>query len=152
MQTDCRPACSRPTANPFPIELRLIDPESVFFRKAVTPERAFWFRLAESAATDDPADHQALLAFLSDFWFAGTAAMVHCAPGEAALMGVVTLNHSLWFHAPVRADDWLLYRTDSPWAADGRGLVRGLIYDRSGRLVATAMQEISMRVRRDGGG
>lgn len=136
---------------PFPIELRLIEPDRVFFEKALTPERTFWFRLAEPAMTEDPRDHQALLAFLSDFWFAGTVAMTHVRSGSADSMSVVTLNHSLWFHAPLRADDWLLYRTESPWAGDGRGLVRGLIYDRSGRLVASAVQEISMRVRRGAG-
>ncbi len=133
--------------NPFPIELRLIDPESVFFEKASRPERTYWFRLASRAESEEPRDHQALLAFLSDFWFAGTAGMMHVAPGTSALMAVVTLNHSLWFHAPVKADDWLLYRTDSPWAGEARGLVRGSIHDRTGRLVATTVQEISMRVR-----
>jgi acyl-CoA thioesterase-2 len=129
----------------FPIELRLIEPEKIFFEKMTEPKRDYWFRMASGAALADPRDQQALLAFMSDFWFAGTAAALHFPPAQAAAIAVVTLNHSMWFHAPLRVDDWLLYRTESPWAADGRGLVNGSIHDRSGRLLASTVQEISMR-------
>jgi acyl-CoA thioesterase-2 len=131
----------------FPVELRLIDAEAALFAQARTPERDYWFRMPSAAGIGDPLDHQCLLAFLSDFWFAGTAAAVHFAPGRSEGVGVVTLNHNLWFHAPVRADQWLLYHTESPWAAVGRGLVRGLIYDEGGRLIASTAQEISIRAR-----
>ena len=54
---------------------------------------------------------------------------------------VASLDHALWFHRPFRADDWLLYVQDSPNTAGGRGMARGLIYARDGRLVASVMQE-----------
>lgn len=132
---------------PWPIELRLIDPEAVFFGQAAAPQRAYWFRIPSAAAIADPLDHQALLAFQSDYWFAGTVAATHVRSDEAARVAVLTLNHNLWFHAPVRADAWLMYSTESPWAGGGRGLVRGSITDAAGRLVATAAQEISVRPR-----
>jgi acyl-CoA thioesterase II len=53
----------------------------------------------------------------------------------------------MWFHRPFRADDWLLYAQDSPTAFGARGYCRGAIYDRQGRLVASAVQEGLMRKR-----
>jgi len=47
----------------------------------------------------------------------------------------------MWFHRPFRADEWLLYAQDSPTATGGRGLGRGLVYDQSGALVASVVQE-----------
>ena len=132
---------------PFPIELRLIEPEWYFFEKAETATRTYWVRMPSAAGIDDPLDQQCLLAFVSDYWFAGTAGALHVAPGDVLRINVVTLNHSLWFHAPVRADAWLMYHTESPWAGQGRGVVRGSIYDEAGTLVATAVQEISIRKR-----
>jgi acyl-CoA thioesterase-2 len=92
-----------------------------------------------AAEVADPRARQCLLAFASDFWLAGTASA-----GYRDARAVVTLNHSVWFHAPADVGDWLLYRTDSPWAGAGRGLARGLIYDRAGRLVASTVQEIQL--------
>jgi acyl-CoA thioesterase-2 len=59
-----------------------------------------------------------------------------------------SLDHAMWFHRPFRADEWLLYAQDSPSAQDGRGLARGLIFKPDGTLVATVIQEGSIRQRR----
>ena len=56
------------------------------------------------------------------------------------VMGV-SLDHAIWFHDDFRADDWLLYACDSPWAGGARGFNRGRIYSRDGRLVASVAQE-----------
>lgn len=58
-----------------------------------------------------------------------------------------SLDHAVWLHEPLRADDWLLYTTDSPWAGHARGFNRGRIYSRDGRLVASVAQEGLMRMR-----
>jgi acyl-CoA thioesterase-2 len=59
---------------------------------------------------------------------------------------MASLDHALWFHRPFRADDWLLYSIDSPSAQGARGLARGQIFDRNGRLVASTAQEGLIRV------
>ena len=92
-----------------------------------------------------PGDHQCLLACLSDYWLAGVAAGQHRSPITADGFSIVSLNHSLWFHAPARADQWLLYRSESPWAGDGRGIARALLYDREGTLIASVAQEAALR-------
>jgi acyl-CoA thioesterase-2 len=42
-------------------------------------------------------------------------------------------------------DEWLLYAMDSPTAQGGRGLARGLVFDRGGALVASVAQEALFR-------
>jgi acyl-CoA thioesterase-2 len=58
---------------------------------------------------------------------------------------LASLDHALWFHEPFRADEWLLYVTDSPWSGGSRGFARGQIFDRSGKLVASVSQEGMLR-------
>jgi acyl-CoA thioesterase-2 len=131
---------------PFPVELRLVNPEEVFFGNSRRSQRTYWFRMPSAAAFDEQRDHRCLLAFMSDYWLAGAAgAQHHSFRSGGAPLFVASLNHSLWFHGSLRADEWLLFRTESPWAGEGRGIARGLMYDRAGRLVASAVQEVSMR-------
>ena len=59
---------------------------------------------------------------------------------------MASLDHAMWFHRPFRADDWLLYSLDSPSAQGARGLSRGMIYTRDGKLVASTAQEGLIRV------
>lgn len=132
---------------PFPIRIRLVDPERSLFGQTGEPRNCYWLRMPSAAPVAEPGAHQALIAFLSDFWLAGSAGAPHSARRGEAGFSVVSLTHAMWFHAPARADDWLLFRTESPWAGEGRGLARGFLHDRAGRLVATVVQEVSMRRR-----
>jgi acyl-CoA thioesterase-2 len=52
----------------------------------------------------------------------------------------------MWFHRPFRADQWLLYAQDSPVAAGGRGLARGLVFTAEGDLVVSVVQEGLIRI------
>jgi acyl-CoA thioesterase-2 len=61
---------------------------------------------------------------------------------------IASLDHALWFHRPLRADDWLLYSMKSPNAEGGRGFNTGRMYAADGTLVASVAQESLMRVRR----
>jgi acyl-CoA thioesterase-2 len=60
-------------------------------------------------------------------------------------MVVASIDHALWFHRAARIDEWLLYAMDTPSAQGARGLARGIVYDRGGRLVASVAQEGLMR-------
>lgn len=120
---------------PFPVELRPVDPE----RFLTDHDRDFWFRVPTAVDVPDIADHQALLAMMSDYWLPGAIATRH--NGGDTGFTVTSLNHALWFHRAARVDEWLLYRTASHWAGSGRGLAKGLIFDREGRLAASATQE-----------
>jgi acyl-CoA thioesterase II len=123
-----------------PIELRPCDPEGYFQRKPQTPVQHVWFR-ANGRLTDDPAMHECVLAYASDATLLDSAMLAHGKSVADPDIQPASLDHALWFHEAFRADDWLLYTQDSPWSGHARGLGRGLIYDRTGRLVASAMQE-----------
>lgn len=127
---------------PFPIELRPVDQARVFARESA-PSRDLWMRVGSAANLDAAADHQALVLLMSDYWLPGAAAAHAGRAGKP--LTVTSLNHAIWLHAPARVDEWMLYRTGSDWLGSGRGLARGLLYDRQGALVATVMQEALLR-------
>ena len=123
-----------------PFEFRAVPP-----RAPGLPERMLWLRAVDRLGDDDTL-HRCLLAYVSDFQLLSTALLPH----ESAFIGqrlvIASIDHVMWFHHPLRVDDWLLYVTDSPSASGARGFARGSFYDRSGRLVASTAQEGLMRV------
>ena len=90
---------------------------------------------------DDPVLHAGALTYLSDMALLRTSRLPH---PERAVQGA-SLDHSVWFLRPFRADEWLLYDQVSPSAELGRALIRGRLFDRTGRLVAAAVKEGLMR-------
>ncbi|MFN4134399.1 MAG: acyl-CoA thioesterase [Novosphingobium sp.] len=125
---------------PRPIELRPLEPRHWMGAAPQPPFAHSWFR-AVAALPDDPRVHRAVLAYASDMALLGTSTMPH-AKGEAgSSMMIASLDHAIWFHDDFRADEWLLYACDSPWAGRARGFNRGRIYTREGRLVASVTQE-----------
>ncbi|HYH26518.1 MAG TPA: acyl-CoA thioesterase II [Blastococcus sp.] len=97
-----------------------------------------WFRVA-GELTDDPVVHSAALTFASDLTLL-SAGFARLGGGWPDFVGA-SLDHAVWFHHPVRADDWLLYETDSPAATAGRALCFGQIWSADGTHVATVAQE-----------
>jgi acyl-CoA thioesterase II len=113
------------------------------------PRQSLWIRIA-GRLPDDPAIHRAALAFLSDMSLIDTALVAHGFSVSDPEFQVASLDHALWFHRPFRADEWMLYAQDSPNSGGSRGLTRGLLYSRSGVLVASVAQEGLIRRRREG--
>ncbi|MDE2307474.1 MAG: thioesterase family protein, partial [Xanthomonadaceae bacterium] len=93
--------------------------------------------------------HRALLAYASDFHLIGTATLPHGISYMTHNVQMASLDHALWFHRPFRVDEWLLYSFDSPTAQGGRGLARGQIFARDGRLIASTAQEGLIRLHGD---
>ena len=112
------------------------------------PFQNLWFRL-NGKLPDNPVLHRALLAYVSDFQLMGTATLPHGLSWMKGNLTMASLDHAMWFHRDFRFDDWLLYACDSPSTSGGRGLSRGMIYDRAGRLIASTAQEGVVRMRRD---
>lgn len=129
-----------------PFDFRPVEQSDVFHPKPRPPYSNIWFRLNEKIDVPDSM-HLALMAYASDFHLVGTATLPHGISYLQNDLTMASLDHAMWFHRPVRVDDWLLYACDSPSASGGRGLARGLIYDRSGRLVASTVQEGMIRVK-----
>ena len=108
------------------------------------PQQAIWFRAA-GKLPDDPLLHRCVIAYASDFNLLSTALLPHGKSWFSPNMVVASIDHTLWFHRDGRADDWLLYAMDAPSSQAARGLSRGLVYNRAGRLVMSVVQESLMR-------
>ena len=95
---------------------------------------------------DDVLQHQAILAYASDMGLLSTSMNPHKLSFAKGNVMSASLDHAMWFHRPFRADEWMLYSTDSPSASNARGFNRGSVYTEKGILVASAVQEGLMRV------
>ena len=104
-----------------------------------------WVRLKEGLG-DDPVVHTAAFTYASDVSLLGSTLAAHQV--NPAQTQMASLDHSIWFHRPFRADEWWLYDQWSPSAHGGRGLAFGHVYTADGTLVATAAQEGVIRQRR----
>ncbi len=124
-----------------PFDVRPLDSADDPIRHAPRPAaRRVWFKTVDTLP-DTPALHQFLLAYISDSWFVTTALLPHGVTWLTPGMQVASLDHAMWFHQPLRVDEWLLHVMDSPAAHGSRGLARGRIFTRDGRLVASTAQE-----------
>jgi acyl-CoA thioesterase-2 len=123
-----------------PIEQRPVEARHWMGAEPGEAKSHTWFRTA-ARLPDDPRVHRAVLAYASDMSLLGTCTLPH---GLSWLIGNVigvSLDHALWFHDDFRADEWLLYVCDSPWAGRARGFNRGQVFTRDGRHVASVAQE-----------
>lgn len=128
-----------------PFEFRHVNPRNELKPEKRPPFQQVWFRLIDRAP-DDATLHRAMLAYASDFHLIGTATLPHGISYLQHNVQMASLDHALWFHRPFRVDEWLLYSCDSPSAQGARGLTRGMIYSREGKLVASTAQEGMIRI------
>ncbi|THD10335.1 acyl-CoA thioesterase II [Metallibacterium scheffleri] len=132
-----------------PFEFRPVYPRDELRPSKRPPYQQVWFRL-DGHASDDARLQRAMLAYASDFHLIGTATLPHGISYLSHEVQMASLDHALWFHRPFRVDEWLLYSCDSPSAQGARGLARGMIFARDGRLVASTAQEGLLRMHRPG--
>jgi acyl-CoA thioesterase-2 len=90
---------------------------------------------------DDPLLHTAMMVDASDATVLDSIITTHGLSWGYDRIFAASVNHSMWFHRQVDFDDWVLYSTSSPVAADSRGLGTGHFFDRCGHLIATVVQE-----------
>lgn len=130
------------------IDIRPVSPGDPSKPETGSPHCQSWFR-AQGPLPDDPVLHRAILAYASDFSLLATSMRPHGVGFSTPGMQMASLDHALWFHRPLRLDDWLLYEMDSPSASSGRGMNRGTLFNRNGELVASVAQEALIRQRQD---
>uniref|UniRef100_A0A453CNM1 acyl-CoA hydrolase n=1 Tax=Aegilops tauschii subsp. strangulata TaxID=200361 RepID=A0A453CNM1_AEGTS len=87
---------------PWPIEMRFCQDS----KSQHEPSLHYWFR-ARGKLSDDPALHRCVVAYASDLLYSGVSLNPHRKRGLKTYS--LSLDHSMWFHKPVKADDWLLY-------------------------------------------
>ncbi|XP_058737355.1 acyl-CoA hydrolase 2-like isoform X2 [Vicia villosa] len=123
---------------PWPIEIRFCEPSPSTNQTKSPPSLKFWFR-AKGKLSDDEALHRCVAAFASDLVFLHVSMNPHRRRGLK--IGLLSLDHSMWFHRPIRADDWVLYVIFSPTASNARGFVTGQMFNQNGELLISLVQE-----------
>lgn len=129
---------------PRPFEIREVEP-----RDPLTPEKTsdvnnMWVRM-EAAKGAGPELQHILMAYVSDFGLLGSSLRPHGLTFHKPGAMTASLDHAMWFHAPVQFDNWHLYTMDAPFTGNGRGFNRGAIYTEHGQLVASVAQEGLLR-------
>jgi len=127
-----------------PIEVRDVDPLDLFAPDKADDRHRIWFRM-KAATSTDPATQHLLLAYASDMALLGSGMRPHGLSWLQNSVNGASLDHAIWFHAPVQFENWHLYAMDAPWTGQGRSINRGLIYTQDGTLVASVTQEGLMR-------
>jgi acyl-CoA thioesterase-2 len=128
-----------------PMDIRYINPPAPGER--VVEHQLMWMRISEPLE-DDHSRHDAGLAYLSDSTLIDHVLLPHGRRWHDADVDGASLDHALWFHRPARADEWLLFDQSAEWTGAARGLAAGRLFDRTGRLVATCVQEGLIRTDR----
>ncbi len=127
-----------------PIEVREVNHHSPIHPVKSDDRNQIWFRMSAAADTD-PITQHLLLAYASDMYLMTSGMRPHGLSWYTGEVNSASLDHALWFHAPVHFENWHLYSMDSPWTGRGRSFNRGSIFSQNGELVASVAQEGLMR-------
>lgn len=129
-----------------PFDVRHVDPALyVSSDDRRTPTNAVWMKTFGPMPDDDRL-HRAALAYASDYTILEPVLRKHGLSWLTPGMSVASLDHAMWWHRPVRVDDWLLYVQESPAAQGARGLCMGRFFNREGAHVASVAQEGMIRL------
>ena len=157
---DVRPIAP-PADLPDPEELVSDSWSPVFQRAFIPPEytpasgregtgRAVaWMRVSQDL-TDDAIEHAGGLAYLSDDLPTDAVVRAHPVRSESTevlhkVLFTASLDHTIWFHRPFRADEWQLHDFSCHSFVGGRGLSLGHVFSRDGTHLATIAQEVLLR-------
>ena len=127
------------------LDTRYADPKDETGKEEHPPLWRTWFK-ADGRLPDDPLLHRCVIAYGSDTTLLDTALRPHPELLTTNLQ-VASLDHAMWFHRPVRADEWLLYVQESPSMANSRSFSTGSLFTRDGKLAVSVAQEGLVRLR-----
>lgn len=116
------------------------------------PRSLAWCRFPLALGADTRL-HASALAYISDANPMDAAVSAHptkIRPGASwdEVFMSASLDHALWFHRPVAADQWLLFDMVGHGVIGSRGLATGHVFDTAGTHIATIAQEGLIRLRR----
>jgi acyl-CoA thioesterase II len=134
------PATLAARPSPFLVDVREVTPTRIGDGQ-VRHSDSLWVR-ASSPLPDDPLVHACAVTYVSDL---GSGFGQVDVPGLPA--GGPSIDHSLWFHDPIRADEWMLLELWPLKASGSRGVYSGSLRSEDGRLGALLTQEMLLRDR-----
>lgn len=113
--------------------------------------RRAWLRASESLP-DNSLVHACALVYATDMMSVSSSAVAvglryweQSFRDEVAMSA--SLDHSVWYHRPVRVDEWFYVEHEAVSNQGSRGLMRGSVFDERGRLVASLTQEALLRLK-----
>ncbi|KAL7837800.1 hypothetical protein SRHO_G00275110 [Serrasalmus rhombeus] len=131
-------------AEEVPIEIKPVNPPDFLRHVVMEPKTLFWVRAKGHIGEEDMKLHCCVAAYVSDYSFLPTALLPY--PKYRAQFSA-SLDHAMWFHNTFRADQWMLYECESPWAGGSRGLVQGRMWRQDGVLAVSCAQEGVLRAK-----
>lgn len=123
------------------VAARAVKDEAVAGGPPQPSRERLWFRVRDPLDSQEVALNSCLLAYMSDLTLLSTALRPHGYPFLAPGVQRATVNHAMWFHQIVPADQWMLYDKSSDWAGGSRGLATAHVYSPTRGMVATVAQE-----------
>ncbi len=123
-----------------PIDQRFIGELPFSPTRSKEPRQLLWIK-ADGVLPDDPLLHACVVTYASDMSLFDAIVKPHSISWDDGTFMGASLDHCMWFHHDLRADEWLLFDTESPVAAGGRGLARGFLFSRDGELKVSMVQE-----------
>lgn len=133
-------------SNDSPIEVKHVDP-ALYLQadEELHATQSVWLR-TKGQVPENELLHRALLAFACDQIILEPVLRGHGLSWSKPGLSLASLDHCIWWHRPVRADEWLLYVQQSPSATGGRGLGLAYVFSEAGEHVATVGQEGMIRI------
>lgn len=125
-----RPIEFKPTQIPNPL-----DP------KNLPAEDKIWFKLKGDASGLDLQTKQQILTYISDYNVLNAAINPNASKANFGNLQTASLDHSMWFFRDFDFDDWMLFSSESPNSFGARGLSKGNLFTREGKLIASFAQE-----------
>ena len=123
-----------------PIELRYVTGSPAERGQSREPRLQVWLR-ATGTLPEDPVLHTCMFTYASDMTVLDTATKALPVQGNEIDIQAASLDHAMWFHRPLRMDDWIFLDQVSNSASNARGLAWGTAWNRTGELVASVVQE-----------
>jgi acyl-CoA thioesterase-2 len=129
-----------------PIEFKPLRVPNPLDPKDLPANEQVWFRLkGENHNELDYKTKQEILTYVSDYNVLNAAFNPNASIYNFGNTQTASLDHSMWFFRDFDFDDWLLFSAESPNAFGARGLAKGNIFTRDGKLVASFAQEGLLR-------
>jgi acyl-CoA thioesterase-2 len=109
------------TKRPHPIDQRFVGDIPWAPNRSKDPRQYIWIK-ADGTLPDDPLLHACVVTYASDMSLMDAALKPHTLRWDDPKSMLASLDHCMWFHRDLRADEWLLYDTESPIAFGARAL------------------------------
>ncbi|OAD46559.1 acyl-CoA thioesterase [Polaribacter atrinae] len=128
-----------------PIEFKPVRIPNPLQPENLPPTEQVWFRLKGEKQEMDFRTKQEILAYISDYNILNAAFNPNASNHNFGNTQTASLDHSMWFFRDFDFDDWMLYCVESPNAFGAKGLSKGNIFTRDGKLIASVAQEGLLR-------